>query len=149
MTKGLNNTLASVAFDNYVYHDTNHRATKHDESGQVFTEVSRPGGPMTLNWLWKTQGSSREAVRFRSPGPGCASLINMAIRSALVHSINITTESLENLPWEVAKLLWESLVASYALIMTLEWHKITLTRQFAQTTSQCKGLEGLCCCLSE
>lgn len=112
MTKGLKNTAASIALNNYVYHDTDQRATKHDESGQVFTEVSRPGGPMTLDWVWKTQGSSREAARFRSSGPGCASLINMTIRSALIHSINITAESLEGLPWEVANLLWESLVAS-------------------------------------
>lgn len=69
---------------------------------------------MTLDWVWKAQGSSREAARFRSLGPGCSSLVNMAIRSALIHSININAESLEGLPWEVAKLLWESLVASYA-----------------------------------
>lgn len=144
MTKGLKNT----AFNNCVYHDTNQRATKHDESGQVFTEVSRPGGPMTRDWVWKTQGSSREVARFRSSGPGCASLVDMAIRSALLDSINITADDL-NLPWEVAKLLWASLVASYALILTLDWHKITLTRELAQTTSQCKGLEGFCCCLSE
>ena len=84
---------------------------------------------MTLDWVWKTRGSSRDAARFRSPGPGCASLVNMAIRSALIHSINITAESFEGLPWEVAKLLWESLVASYAFILTLDWHKITLTRE--------------------
>ncbi|KAF6219327.1 hypothetical protein HO133_005152 [Letharia lupina] len=36
----------------------------------------------------------------------------MAIRSALSHSFNITAESLEGLPWEVASLLWERLVAS-------------------------------------
>ena len=69
---------------------------------------------MTLDWLWKTQGSSREAAHFRSSGPGCSPLVNMAIRSALTHSFNITAENLEGLPWRVANLLWERLVASYA-----------------------------------
>lgn len=94
------------------YHGSNHRAIKHDESGQVFTEVSCPGGPMTLDWVWKTQGSSREAARLRSSGSGCSPLGNMPIRSALGHSFNITAESLKGLPWEVASVLWESLVAS-------------------------------------
>ncbi|KAL9065584.1 MAG: hypothetical protein Q9161_008140 [Pseudevernia consocians] len=35
----------------------------------------------------------------------------MAIRSALSQSFNISAESLEGLPWEVANLLWERLVA--------------------------------------
>ena len=69
---------------------------------------------MTLDWVWKTQGSSRDAARFRSLGPGCSSLVNMAIRSALIHSFHVSAECLEGVPWEVGKLLWESLVASYA-----------------------------------
>ena len=69
---------------------------------------------MTLDWVWKTQGSSREAARIRSSDPGCPSLVNMAIRSALSQSFNISAESLEGLPWEVANLLWERLVALYA-----------------------------------
>lgn len=71
---------------------------------------------MTLDWVWKTQGSSREAARLRSSGSGCSPLGNMPIRSALGHSFNITAESLKGLPWEVASVLWESLVASYAQI---------------------------------
>ena len=69
---------------------------------------------MTLDWEWKTQGSSREELRSISSYTGCSSLVNMAVRSALVHSISITAETLEGLPWEVASLLWEHLVASYA-----------------------------------
>lgn len=69
---------------------------------------------MTLDWVWKTQGSSRETARFKPSGPGCSSLVSMAVRSALAHSINMTAESLEGLPWKVANLLWERLVASYA-----------------------------------
>ena len=69
---------------------------------------------MTLDWVWKTQGSFREAARSRLSGLGCSSLVKMAIRSALVSSMNITAESLEGLPWGVANLLWQNLVASYA-----------------------------------
>ncbi len=89
---------------------------KYDESGQVFTEVSCPGGPMTLDWVWKTQGSFREAVRVRSSGRGCSSLVNMAMRAALGYTQNITAESLEGLPWEIASRLWERLVALYARV---------------------------------
>ena len=69
---------------------------------------------MTLDWVQKTQGSSRKAARSRSSRLGCPSLVDMAIRSALFRSFNITAESLQELPWEVAILLWEKLVALYA-----------------------------------
>lgn len=69
---------------------------------------------MTSNWVWETQGGSRKSVRSGPSGHGCSSLMDMAIRSTLSHSFNITAESLEGLPWKVANLLWESLAASYA-----------------------------------
>lgn len=97
------------------YYDSYNATIKHDESGQIFSEFSCPGGPMILEWVWKTQGSSKEAARSRSSDTGCSSLAKMAIRSILGHSIHITSESLEGLPWEVASPLWESLVASYGL----------------------------------
>ena len=96
------------------YHDSSYRPIKHDESGQVYTEASCLGGPMTSDWVWKTEGSAREAARLTSSGPGCSSLFNMAIRSTLINSCNITAESLEGIPWEVAYLLWKRLMASYA-----------------------------------
>ena len=84
--------------------------TKYDDSGQVFTETICPAGPMTPDWVWKTKGSSRQAGCFRSPGPGCSSLANMAVRSALQYSFDITAESLEGVPPEVASILWRSIV---------------------------------------
>lgn len=96
-----------------VQYDSNQRATKHDDSGQVFTEVTCKGSPMIADWVWKTKGSSREAGRFRSIGPGCASLVNMAIRKVLKHSYDITPDSLRGLPWSIGKVLWQSVVASY------------------------------------
>lgn len=98
-----------------IYHEPKKAASKHDDSGQVFTEISCPGGPMTADWAWKTRGSSREAGSFRSLGSGCSSLVNMAIRCALFHSYDITAESLVGVPWEVASHVWQRLIDSYAI----------------------------------
>ena len=87
--------------------------TGYDESGQVFTETQCYGGPMTADWFWKTKGSSGKARRYISRGPGCSSLVDVAIRSVLDNSYSITPESLEGLPWELASVLWQRIVASY------------------------------------
>lgn len=62
---------------------------------------------MTSEWLWKTLGSSQEPGRFRSLGPGCASLSNMAIRSVMVNMMSVTVENLQGVPWHVGKKLWD------------------------------------------
>jgi len=89
---------------------------KYTDSGQIYTEVTCPGGPMTADWVWKTRGSTEEQGRFRSRGPGCSTLYNMAIRSCLRNSFSITAESLEELPWEVGGVLWDRLKAAYATL---------------------------------
>lgn len=76
------------------------------DSGLVYTEYTCNGSPMTPDWTWKTRGSSHEHGHFRSLGPGCSSLFNMAARSALLNNFSITPESLETLPWRVGQLLW-------------------------------------------
>ena len=85
---------------------TNGTRSFAEQSGLVYTEYTCNGSPMTADWTWKTRGSTHEHGRFRSPGPGCSSLFNMATRSALLHSFSITPESLETLPWRVGQLLW-------------------------------------------
>lgn len=77
------------------------------ESGQVYVESLQRGGPMTSEWVWKTLGSSQESGRFRSLGPGCASLSNMAIRSVMVNMMSVTVENLQGVPWHVGKKLWD------------------------------------------
>lgn len=62
---------------------------------------------MTSEWVWKTLGSSQESGRFRSLGPGCASLSNMAIRSVMVNIMSVTVENLQGVPWHVGKKLWD------------------------------------------
>lgn len=62
---------------------------------------------MTSEWVWKTLGSSQESGRFRSLGPGCASLSNMAIRSVMVNMMSVTVENLQGVPWHVGKKLWD------------------------------------------
>ena len=44
----------------------------------------------------KTQGSSREMRNFKSLGPGCSTLSDMAMRSVLCNSYSINTENLAN-----------------------------------------------------
>ena len=63
---------------------------------------------MTEEWFWKTNGDFRDIARFKARGPGCASLIDMAIRSVLVNSLNITADSLEGMSWNVAGRLWQA-----------------------------------------
>ena len=76
------------------------------DSGLVYTEYTCNASPMTPDWTWKTRGSAHEHGRFRSLGPGCSTLFNMATRSALLHGFSITPESLDTLPWRVGQLLW-------------------------------------------
>ena len=68
---------------------------------------------MTADWFWKTKGCPRNARKFRSRGPGCSSLVDVAVRSVLDNSYSITPESLEGVPWELASVLWQRIVASY------------------------------------
>lgn len=68
---------------------------------------------MTSEWVWKTLGSSQESGRFRSLGPGCASLSNMAIRSVMVNMMSVTVENLQGVPWHVGKKLWDRIQKWY------------------------------------
>lgn len=71
---------------------------------------------MTSDWVRKTTGSSEEYGQYRSPGPGCSSLKNTAIRITLLHSSILDAECLETIPWQVGQQLWNSIVASYVKI---------------------------------
>lgn len=76
------------------------------DSGQVYTEVTCRAGPMSADWVWKTQESTKGARRFRSIGPGCASLENMAIRSVVANSSSLTAEVMQDIPWLIAQKIW-------------------------------------------
>lgn len=99
------------------YHQSQWRTTSTEsfdpDSGLVFTEISCKGTPMTADWMWKTTGSTRAHGRFRSIGPGCDSLFNMALRSASLNSFSITAENLEILPWGIGQKLWECIRSRY------------------------------------
>ena len=115
--------VAMAMKTNYKYSHKFHRpslnlggvrgTTGYDESGQVFTETKCYGGPMTADWFWKTKRSPGKARRFRSRGPGCSSLVDVAVRSVLDNSYSITPESLDGLPWELASVLWQRIVTLY------------------------------------
>ncbi|KAL9635340.1 MAG: hypothetical protein Q9164_003521 [Protoblastenia rupestris] len=86
--------------------------TNYDDSGQVYTETTCASGPMPADWVWKTRGSTSEHSRYRSRGRGCSCLFNMAIRSVLTNSYTLAAESLEGLPWELGRKLWQRIVRS-------------------------------------
>ena len=68
---------------------------------------------MTVDWRWKTKGSTREHSRFRSTGPGCSSLFNMSIRSCLLNSWDISMETLLEVSERVGMVLWNRIIAAY------------------------------------
>lgn len=75
---------------------------------------------MTADWTWKTTGRLKRYEKHRSHGPGCSSLRNMAIRVAIINSLSITPETLAEVPWEVAKQLWDKIIASYVNLSFLK-----------------------------
>ncbi len=83
---------------------------KFDEaSGQVYTEVT-VGGKIDLNWAWKTRGTN-DFSEYRNV-QGAASLETTAIRSVLANISSITAEVLEEVPWHIARKIWERAVFS-------------------------------------
>ncbi len=84
-----------------------HAKRKFDvDTGQVYTEVTCRVGPMAAHWVRKTRGSTNGARRFRSIGPGCASLEDMAIHSVVANSSSLTAEAMQEIPWFIAQKIW-------------------------------------------
>ena len=92
----------------YIASDSNkHSKRKFDvDSGQVYSELTCRMRPMSADWVRETQGSTKGVRRFRSIGPGCASLENMAIRSVVANSSSLTPESMQDIPWLIAQKIW-------------------------------------------
>ncbi|KAL9119049.1 MAG: hypothetical protein Q9187_004397 [Circinaria calcarea] len=83
------------------------------QSGLQFTEVLCKAGPMRADWVWKTLGSTSDLALFRSKGPGCSSLQNMAIRSAVMNVVSLTAESLGGVPQLDSLHAWKVFAAAY------------------------------------
>ena len=81
------------------------------DSGLQYIERTCQGSSDRPEWLWKTLGSTGDVANFRSTGPGCTSLQDMAIRCLCQAIHYITPELLQSVPWSVGKLLWEKIVA--------------------------------------
>lgn len=83
---------------------------KFDEaSGQVYTEVT-VGGKIDLDWAWKTRGTN-DFSQYRNV-QSAASLEATAMRNVLTNISSITAEVLEDVPWHVARKIWERIVHS-------------------------------------
>lgn len=61
---------------------------------------------MSTPWVQETIGCTNDARRFRSIGPGCASLEDMAIRSVVANSSSLTAEAMQEIPWLIAQKIW-------------------------------------------
>ena len=81
------------------------------DSGLVYTEVTYRASPVRADWEWKTWGMTTEIAMYRSPGPGCSTLRNMAIRKACLNVTDLTPESFEGLDWQIGRQLWSKIVA--------------------------------------
>ena len=71
---------------------------------------------MTAEWQWKTLGSIYEVTTFRKLGSGSASLTNIAIRSVVANISSLTPETLNDVPWEIGKQIWQRLLAWYVCL---------------------------------
>jgi len=67
----------------------------------------RPG------WEWKARGRTKDIALYKSPGPGCSTLLDMAIRTACLNINDMTAETLRGVEWQIGKQLWKKLVAKY------------------------------------
>ena len=69
----------------------------------MYEESTASVRPMIPRWLTRSRGRRYEAKEYKSPGPGAASLRDIATRSAVLHVGNIPPEILECVPWVVGK----------------------------------------------
>lgn len=81
------------------------------DSGLAYTEVSYRSGPVRADWVWKPRGMTSEIEMYRSPGPGCSTLRNMAIRKACLCVTDLVPESFEGVDWQIGQQLWNRIVA--------------------------------------
>ena len=82
-------------------------SSSYDDSGQIFTEQNCKPAPMGATWTSRTRGSSKEFENFLSPGPGCASLWDMAVRTLLQNLDSLNSDVLAGIPVPVLERMWE------------------------------------------
>lgn len=80
----------------------------------MYEESTASVRPMIPRWLTRSRGRRYEAKEYKSPGPGAASLKDIAIRSAVLHVDNIPPEVLECVPWVVGKRIADYLTRTEA-----------------------------------
>jgi hypothetical protein len=83
------------------------------DSGLVYSEVVYRVTPNQANWMHTARGSTREVGKYRSLGPGCSSLLDMALRKASISIKYMDAETFEGIDWQIAQQLWKKIVAQY------------------------------------
>jgi hypothetical protein len=77
------------------------------ESGQVFTQYAvsaRQSFP--LQWLLQTRNGTRKLRRHDDRRTGILPLHEICMRLLLQHASSLEAETLQNVPWEFAKKIW-------------------------------------------
>jgi hypothetical protein len=85
-------------------------------TGQVYGETSISVRSMVKKWDWTEQtcGGRRKNPRiYRNSGTGSSSLIAMAVRSCVWHIEKFDPETFMHLPWVIAKLIYQKLLAKW------------------------------------
>ncbi|OCL08442.1 hypothetical protein AOQ84DRAFT_376790 [Glonium stellatum] len=85
-----------------------------ESSGQVYEESTASVRSMIPHWLTRSRGRIYRPGEYKSPGPGVASLRDIAIRSAILHIDIIPPEVLKCVPWVVGKTIADYLTRTEA-----------------------------------
>ena len=83
-----------------------------ESSGQIYDETTL-AAPSSSDALWFKRPKS-QAVRGRRMVTGAQPprLFDLALRSAIANSSSITAESLDGVPWKIARQIWKAIVDS-------------------------------------
>ena len=86
-------------------------------AGVGYDEVVIPRGPMRAEWVRQVPGVLDVVRLYRNP-TGAASLRNMAIRSVIVNSSVLTSDTMECVPWEVGgRDVWRIMCREYGFFL--------------------------------
>lgn len=78
------------------------------ESGQVFTEYAISAQHASpLRWLLQTRHDAKKLRTHDDKRTGILSLREICMRLLLQHASNLEAETLQNVPWEFAKKIWD------------------------------------------
>ena len=83
-----------------------------DASGQIYHETTF-AARSSSDTLWFKRGKAEAVAGRRATSTiGHSRLFELALRSAIVNSSSITADVLDGMPWNIARQIWETVLAS-------------------------------------